>query len=172
MKKFFLFTIAAAVSLGAVAQSKKSKNHKDKDNKHSSKKDKDYDDDDRNARWEKNDRNDDVYGNDDDRRDRRNDDDDYSHNSGNNLPRKVRDAFRRDYPNASNVNWSKDRGIWSATFRRRGLIGGNNTVSYRANGQRVNDNNQRNNPVSRRNNPPQQDRAGNPVYDKIFGKKQ
>lgn len=56
----------------------------------------------------------------------------------NNAPRQVRDAFNRDYPNASNVSWTKDRGVWTANFKRSGLFGGNSSVSYRANGQRIN----------------------------------
>lgn len=93
---------------------------------------------------------------DDDRYDRRDDRNwDYNDRYNNNAPRKVRDAFNRDYPNASNVRWSKDRGVWTASFRRTGLFGGNNTVSYRANGQRTNvyNNNNNNNGIfgSRRN---------------------
>jgi len=50
-----------------------------------------------------------------------------------NQPAKVRSAFASDYPNATNVSWSKYRGDWTATF--------NNGIShsvavYHANGQR------------------------------------
>ena len=50
-----------------------------------------------------------------------------------NQPAKVRSSFENDYPNATNVNWSKYRGDWTATF--------NNGISrsvavYHANGQR------------------------------------
>lgn len=173
MKKLILFSIAAAISFGAVAQNKHSNKNKQKGkySKHAShKKDNRYDDDRRNVDYrydQRNDRNDDRY----DRRDDRYDNDRYSKN--NNLPRKVSDAFRRDYPNASNVNWSKDRGIWSANFKRSGLFGGNNTVSYKANGQRVDANrNNRNEPVYGRNDRRQQQPASNPVYDKVFGRNQ
>lgn len=57
-----------------------------------------------------------------------------------NAPRKVRDAFYRDYPNARNVRWTKDRGVWTAYFDGGGWFGGSNSVSYAANGQRVSGN--------------------------------
>ncbi|MEO7445247.1 MAG: hypothetical protein ABIT96_09635 [Ferruginibacter sp.] len=50
-----------------------------------------------------------------------------------NTPAKVGDAFYRDYPNASNVSWSKDRGDWTATF---GNGVWRSTAVYHANGQR------------------------------------
>ena len=50
-----------------------------------------------------------------------------------NQPAKVRAAFQRDYPNASNVSWSKYRGDWTATFRN-GLF--MSTAVYHANGER------------------------------------
>jgi hypothetical protein len=50
-----------------------------------------------------------------------------------NQPAKVRDAFQRDYPNASNVSWSKYRGEWTATFGS-GLA--RSTAVYHANGER------------------------------------
>lgn len=62
----------------------------------------------------------------------------YNDRYSKNTPRKVRDAFYRDYPNASNVSWTKDRGVWTANFKRSGIFGGNTSVSYAANGQRVN----------------------------------
>ena len=167
MKKLILFSLAAAISFGAIAQNKHGNKNKQKGkyNKNVSyNKDHRYDDDRRNVDY-RNDRRDDRYDN------NRYENDRYSKN--NNLPRKVSDAFRRDYPNASNVNWSKDRGVWSANFRRSGLFGGNNTVSYRANGQRVDaSRNNRNEPVYGRNDRRQQQPAGNPVYDKVFGRNQ
>jgi hypothetical protein len=51
-----------------------------------------------------------------------------------NQPAKVRDAFYRDYPGATNVVWSKYRGDWTATFGS-GLFG-TRTAVYHANGQR------------------------------------
>lgn len=50
-----------------------------------------------------------------------------------NQPAKVRAAFRRDYPNASNVYWSKYRGDWTATFRSGLWM---STAVYHANGDR------------------------------------
>ncbi len=166
MKKLFLLTIAAAISLGSIAQGNSNRAHQNqKAKKEKKSKNRDYDNDrNRNDDWRNRDgdyrrddanrdgdwrnrRNDDDRNrdtrngdwrtgrNDDDRYDRR-----YDQNSGQ-APRKVRDAFYRDYPNASNVAWTKDRGIWSARFKRSGLFGGNTSVSYRANGERVSNNN-------------------------------
>jgi hypothetical protein len=50
-----------------------------------------------------------------------------------NQPAKVRAAFQRDYPNATNVTWSKYRGDWTATFSNGGIT---STAVYHANGQR------------------------------------
>lgn len=50
-----------------------------------------------------------------------------------NQPAKVRSAFQRDYPNATNVSWSKYRGDWTATFRN-GVFW--STAIYHANGER------------------------------------
>jgi hypothetical protein len=50
-----------------------------------------------------------------------------------NQPAKVRSAFQRDYPNASNVYWSKYRGDWTATFRNGLWM---STAVYHANGDR------------------------------------
>lgn len=95
---------------------------------------------------------------------------DNSNNTGkytNSAPRKVRDAFARDYPNASNVSWTKDRGIWTARFNGGGLFGGGNNVSYRANGAAVGANN---NTVSGRNRERTTQRSGTSVWDKVFRK--
>jgi len=61
-----------------------------------------------------------------------------SGNSGNvgaskNQPAKVRAAFQRDYPNATNVSWSKYRGDWAATFGNGIFM---STALYHANGDR------------------------------------
>lgn len=53
--------------------------------------------------------------------------------SSKNQPAKVRAAFQRDYPAASNVSWSKYRGDWTATFGN-GLF--MSTALYHANGER------------------------------------
>lgn len=50
-----------------------------------------------------------------------------------NQPAKVRDAFQSDYPNASNISWSKYRGDWTATFQNRFVM---STALYHANGER------------------------------------
>lgn len=51
-----------------------------------------------------------------------------------NQPAKVRQAFMRDYPNATNVTWSKYRGDWTATFGSG--VFGTHTAVYHANGER------------------------------------
>lgn len=114
MKKLLLLLMVASVGIAgtATAQKKSNKNCGNDKNKYSKKYDR---------------RNDDRY-------DRNGSYSKYS----NNAPRQVRDAFNRDYPNASNVSWTKDRGVWTANFKRSGLFGGNSSVSYRANGQRIN----------------------------------
>lgn len=53
--------------------------------------------------------------------------------SSKNQPAKVREAFQRDYPNASNVSWSKYRGDWTATFENGMNM---STAVYHANGER------------------------------------
>jgi len=50
-----------------------------------------------------------------------------------NQPAKVRGAFQRDYPNATNVYWTKYRGDWTATFGN-GIW--RSTAIYHANGER------------------------------------
>jgi hypothetical protein len=50
-----------------------------------------------------------------------------------NQPAKVRQAFQRDYPNATNVYWTKYRGDWTATFGN-GIW--RSTAIYHANGER------------------------------------
>ena len=50
-----------------------------------------------------------------------------------NQPAKVRSAFAKDYPNATNVSWSKYRGDWTATFTN-GVV--TSTAIYHANGER------------------------------------
>ena len=50
-----------------------------------------------------------------------------------NQPAKVRSAFAKDYPNATNVSWSKYRGDWTASFNN-GLV--RSVAVYHANGQR------------------------------------
>ena len=141
MKKFLFFIAISSIGFGAIAQGNsqgKGKGKKDKSEKKYNKDQKDrYDDDD--DRYEKKDRNNDgIYRNDNERNDRNgNENGKYSKN----VPRKVGDAFYRDYPNADNVRWTKDRGVWTARFNSGGIFGTKNSVSYQANGQRVGSNN-------------------------------
>ncbi len=123
MKKILTLMLAfTVVSVTGFSQGrgkgkeKQKKHHAVKHNK------KDRDDDwrKRNARY-------------DDRRNRRYDDQaKYSKN----IPAKVRAAFNRDFPNASNVQWTKDRGYWTANFGS-GIFSRANSVTYKANGTRV-----------------------------------
>ena len=53
-----------------------------------------------------------------------------------NLPAKVRESFNRDFPNAPNVVWTKDKGVWTASYNG-GIFGNPQVVSYKANGQRM-----------------------------------
>lgn len=129
MKKLLLLFVVIALGWGnqAIAQ-KKGKSKKIKSEKHQNRQDRDDDDDD--DRYDRNDRN---------GRDVR-----YDQQNGKyakNAPRKVRDALNRDYPNATNISWTKNRSIWTANFRNSGLFGGIRTASYKANGQRVDEQN-------------------------------
>ena len=143
MKKLIFTSIIAIISLSTFAQGKSGKN-KNSNGNTTYKKDKDRDDD----RYENRDKKDKKVKNDDryedrDGRDRR---DDRDENNGNrnkfskNTPRKVGDAFRRDFPNANNVTWTKNQGSWTATFNNGGLFPVNRSVTYRANGERVTSN--------------------------------
>ena len=156
MKKLLLLLMVASFGIAGTATAQKnSKKNCDNNNKNHSKK-YDRNDNDRydNDRYERNDRND------------RNGS--YDNKYSTNTPRKVRDAFERDYPNASNVSWTKDRGVWTASFKKGGLFGGTNSVSYQANGQRVGNNN---NGVYGRNNNDRTARTntqqGSSIFDKI-----
>ncbi|HET9746066.1 MAG TPA: hypothetical protein VFP97_10150 [Chitinophagaceae bacterium] len=50
-----------------------------------------------------------------------------------NQPARVRSSFQKDYPNASNISWSKYRGDWAATFGNGTSM---STALYHANGDR------------------------------------
>lgn len=50
-----------------------------------------------------------------------------------NQPARVRSSFQKDYPNASNISWSKYRGDWAATFGNGIFM---STALYHANGER------------------------------------
>lgn len=73
-----------------------------------------------------------------------------------NQPAKVREAFKRDYPNAVNVRWTKCRGDWTATFN--GIF--RSTAVYHANGIRKDTRT----PVNRDNIPRR-------ILDEIFKKR-
>lgn len=123
MKKLLLLLMVASFGIAGTATAQKhSKNKWDNGkNKHGKK----YDRHDRHDRY------------DDDRYDNRYDRNVSYNNYNGNAPRRVRDAFYRDYPNAQNVRWTKNRGVWTASFKNGGLFGGSNSVSYAANGRRV-----------------------------------
>jgi hypothetical protein len=177
MKKLLFLSLAAAISFSAIAhddQHDKGKNKKQQHGKKYKKDKKNHDD--RNGEW----RNDDDRREDDSRYDNRRNDGSWNDQNNNqrnnqnagNAPRKVRDAFYRDYPNASNVRWTKDRGVWTANFRSAGLFSGNRSVSYRANGERVGNNTwanrqttDRNNRTTDRNNTPQKNTN---IFDKVL----
>lgn len=124
MKKLCLLLLAATVAVSAMAHDDAGK--KGKKSKHEKKHDKGWNND-RDRRTNNDGNGDWRYGN------------NRGNNNGN-VPRKVRDAFNRDFPSARNANWSKNQGVWTASFRRSGLFGGNQTVSYQANGRRINNN--------------------------------
>ncbi len=116
MKKVFTLLFAVAISMGSMAQGNgngksngKLKVKTDKQKVKLKEKKKDHDDD--------------VY----------NTGQTSASKNSKNQPAKVRSAFLRDYPNATNVVWSKYQGDWTATFNN-GLL--RTTVVYHANGER------------------------------------
>jgi hypothetical protein len=124
MKKFLFFMIAATVSMTAMSQGKGNGKGKGKHQNQSAKHEN------KSARQDRDDR-DDRYDD-----DRVNKGKNKQAKIAKNIPTPVANAFYRDFPNAGNVTWTKDRGVWTANFGS-GVFGSNNTVSYRANGQRV-----------------------------------
>jgi hypothetical protein len=125
MKKFFLMFIAPIFSLTMIAQghsadkaqgNEKSSNQSDNEQKQKAAKEKKQQDEHNKKIW-----------------------DGTSDKGGKgpvvskNQPAKVKAAFQRDYPNAGNVNWSKYRGDWTASFGN-GLY--RSTALYHANGER------------------------------------
>ena len=123
MKKLFSFSIAFIISASLLAQKQKEKNNKAEkpkqearnvvlgEPKNNSKKEKNVD-----VIW-----------------DGTKDHDGGSPKASKNQPAKVRSAFAKDYPNATNVRWSKYRGDWTASFNN-GLV--RSVAVYHANGQR------------------------------------
>lgn len=57
-----------------------------------------------------------------------------------NIPTRVRESFDRDFPNARNVTWTKSRGEWTAHFGGGVFNTGTRSVTYHANGTRVDNN--------------------------------
>ncbi len=103
--------------------------------------------------------NDDEKGKREDDNDNRNNRDVYAPgNTGKfskNQPKKVQDALYRDYPSATNVIWSKNKGDYSATFGN-GIW--RSTAVYHANGERRDTRT----PLTRQQLP------GGTVWDRIF----
>jgi hypothetical protein len=138
MKKIIFTSLIALISLSTFAQGKSQKN-KNKSENSVFKNDKERDDDDRYDDKDNRGRKQNKMK-DGDRNDNRNDDrDDNNNKYSKNTPRKVGDAFRRDFPNARNVTWTKNSGTWTANFGS-GILGNIRSATYRANGQRVSTN--------------------------------
>lgn len=138
MKKLLILCIASTmITFGwAQGKEKKSKKPHDKEYKHSRKSDDKYEKD--------NERNSDVFGRKDDNTTGRGNDDRNREKGGydkankkysKNQPAKVRTAFESDYPNATNVRWTKSRGDWTATFNN-GILRNRMQATYHANGER------------------------------------
>lgn len=156
MKKLLVFATAITIALSGMAQDKNNgkghnKDKSEKNSKHSSDKNHHENDDDYDRRYGKNKGNDDVY------QTGKNNNGKYSKKQ----PAKVRAAFNRDYPNATNVTWTKYRGNWTASFPN-GIYRVNAT--YSANGQRLNGRSTRTNRRSSNTN------TDGSIWDKILTK--
>jgi len=127
MKKIFLLTTGFILSLMMIAQGKSNDKGKGKDKSKNEKtakqgsseqiaKEKEVKDEHNKKVWEG------TYGNSDN-----------GPKASKNQPARVRAAFQRDYPNATNVSWSKYRGDWTATFGNGIFM---STALYHANGDR------------------------------------
>lgn len=129
MKKILTLILAVTIGFAGMAQSKSNgKGHAKKAGKHEKHADKDK------SHHDDSDGRDDRYDRDDEYRNRQ------QNNTGKyakNIPAKVRSAFNNDYPNATNVTWTKNRGSWTATFPN-GIY--RRSVTYTSNGQRLNSN--------------------------------
>lgn len=150
MKKIFFASAITLLTFGASAQGNSGKNKKEKktesrmdsDEREDYKKDKKDKAEDRNDEMKdrREERKDDMKDRRDDAGENRRDGGVNKNRGGKyskNTPRKVGDSFRHDFPNATNVSWTKNQGVWTATFDGSGLLGGRKTVSYKANGERV-----------------------------------
>jgi len=157
MKKFLFLLMAATISISAMSQGK-SQGHGNGKNKH-----KEYSKKQNDRRYDRDDRDDDD--NDGRWNNRQNQ---QGGKIAKNIPTPVANAFYREFPNAGNVTWTKDRGVWTAHFGNSGVFNRNSTVSYRSNGQRVDGNyaQNRNYPSQGRTN------SGNngTILDKVLGR--
>ena len=124
MKKLITFSFALIISASLLAQKQKQKNNKPENSKQEA----------RNV----------ILGDTKDKSNKSNKDvnviwdgtkdhDGGSPKASKNQPAKVRSSFASDYPNATNVTWSKYRGDWTANFNN-GLT--RSVAVYHANGQR------------------------------------
>ncbi len=142
MKKLLVLILSFTIATGGFAQEKgngKDKKSKDKSYKHSNKS---------HGRQEKDDENNtELFGRKKEKSSHKRDDDswkkdgDYENHGGKyskNQPAKVREAFDRDYPNARDVRWTKNKGNWTATFHTGGLFNRRIKASYHANGEKIN----------------------------------
>ena len=123
MKKLLTLLLSFTIVTVGFAQGNgngKAKQKKDKASKHKNKSDNRYENDDNTGIFGG--RNNDVYNN--------------QGKSAKNQPAKVRAAFQRDYPNATNVSWTKSQGDWTATFNHGGLFNSRTSATYHSNGQR------------------------------------
>ena len=134
MKKLLLIALVSFAAFTATAQG----NGKNKQKKAKSEK-VERDNDDRYENNRKDRDNDDRYERERKDRDNRGNDQilNQSGKYSKNTPRKVSDAFNRDFPNATSVSWTKNQGSWTANYRNGGILGASGTATYRANGQRV-----------------------------------
>jgi len=122
MKKIFITTVAVAISICGFSQNKNGKVKKEQHDtyqKHEKSNGTHH-----KEKYGKNDGNDDVYQHADGQQGK------YAKN----LPAKVRAAFRRDFPQAKEISWTKNRGSWTATFSNDLF---KRSVTYSSNGQRA-----------------------------------
>lgn len=129
MKKLFALLLSFTIVTVGLAQGngngKGNKKWKDKSTKHEKIHDRHEDD------------NSGILGRRDDDDRRRNSD--YNRGQGKsakNQPAKVRAAFQRDYPNATNVSWTKNQGSWTATFNNGRIFNSRTSATYHSNGER------------------------------------
>ena len=153
MKKFLFLLMAVTVSISAMSQGNKhgKGNGKHKQDKHYSKKS--------DSRYDRDENYDRRWDNDQNRQNQQ------GGKIAKNIPTPVANAFYRDFPNAGNVTWTKDKGIWTAHLGNGGILNRNGTVSYRSNGQRVDGT------YSQRNNyPANSGNSNGGILDKVLGR--